>query len=476
MRTWLSAVLAGTLVAGCTVGPQYTGPPKVATAGRFLRTPPTTTTEAPALAEWWKLLEDATLNQLQAQALSDAPGIDAARARVDQARAAIRQERASRLPSIAAQATTVQAKIPGFDIQSAPPATGSASPSGESDDSLSIYNLGVNANWEVDFAGGARRRVEAANAQAAAAVENVNDAQVQLTSEVARAYVGLREAQARATLLRQQEALQQETLQLTRRRYAQGALPLFAVGNANAELESLKARVAEADADVAVFKDALASLTGHAPGGVDTLLAAAQPIPLPPRQVDIGDPAAVISRRPDIRGAERALAASTARIGEARAAKFPRLSFMGILGLGGTSPEDVLDLGNLSAITLPRLQWNLLDFGRTVAAEDQARAARDEAEARYREILLRALQDAEQSLARFGQHRAAVAAAAQISRQADTAAELNRQRFAAGTISKADLNASLRQRDEAQASLNRAVAAMTSSWIAVQKSLGLGWT
>jgi outer membrane protein, multidrug efflux system len=468
MRTWLSAALAGALVAGCTAaGPNYTG--------RFIRAPDATVAGAPVLAEWWKLLGDATLDQLQAQALSANPGIDAARARVAEARALIRQERANRMPALAVQASTVQAKTPGLDLQSGPPAAASGSPAGESDDSLSIYNLGLNANWEVEFAGGSARRIEAASAQAAAAAANVHDAQVQLTSEVARAYVGLREAQARAALLRQEEALQQETLQLTQRRYTQGTLPLFAVGNANAELESLKSRIAEADADVAVYKDALASLTGQAPGSLDALLAAAGPIPLPPQQVDVGDPGALISRRPDVRAAEQTLAASTARIGAASAANFPRLSFMGILGLGGTSPEDVLEFGNLSAIALPRLQWNLLDFGRAAAAEDQARATRDEAEARYREIVLRALQDAEQSLARFGQHRAAVAAAAQISRQANAAAELNRQRFAAGTISKTDLNVSLRQRQEARANLNRAVAAMTSSWIAVQKSLGLGW-
>jgi outer membrane protein TolC len=192
--------------------------------------------------------------------------------------------------------------------------------------------------------------------------------------------------------------------------------------------------------------------------------------------VAVGDPAALIARRPDIRAAERALAAANARIGVAEAARFPKLSFMGILGLGGTQPGDIFDLGNLSAIALPRLQWNLLDFGRTAASIDQAKAGREEALQRYREIVLRALQDAEQSLARFGQQRANVAALAQIKRQADTAADLNEQRYKAGAISQTDLNTSLRQRRQATADLNRSIAAMTNSWIAIQKSLGLGWS
>lgn len=208
---------------------------------------------------------------------------------------------------------------------------------------------------------------------------------------------------------------------------------------------------------------------------MDDLLAAPAPIPLPPASIAVSDPAELIARRPDIRAAERRLAAANARVGVAEAARFPRLSFMGILGLGGTDPEDVFDVANLSTIALPRLQWSLLDFGRTAAAIDQAQAARGEADARYRDVVLRALQDAEQSLQRFGQHRINVAALTQISRQADTAAELNQQRFTAGAIGRSDLNLALRQRAQARANLSRAVAEMTTSWVAIQKSLGLGW-
>ncbi len=287
--------------------------------------------------------------------------------------------------------------------------------------------------------------------------------------------MSLRYAQSRLELALSERELQQQTLELTYQRYTQGALPLFPVGNANAELELLKAQIAEARADIAVFKDTLAVLTDEAPGALDGLLDEQGDIPLPPERVSVGNPAALIARRPDVRAAERMLAAANARIGVAEAARFPKLSFMGILGLGGSQPDDILDPGNLSTIALPRLQWNLLDFGRTAASIDQAVSARDEAEERYREIVLGALRDAEQALARFGQQRANVAALAQIRRQADTAAELNEQRHAAGVISLGDLNNSIRQRQQARANLDRAIAAMTNSWIAIQKSLGLGW-
>jgi len=450
---------------------------KTVGADGFVRAGSDVDSQAPVASDWWLLLGDPVLNDLEARALAGNPGVAAARARIDQARASLWQERANRLPSAAAQATTIQARVPGLDLQSGPPAGSPDAPSQDGDqDTLSVYNVGLNANWEIDFAGGQIRRIEAANAQAAASVANAEDAQVQLAAEVARAYVGLREAQARLNLVEQQRELQQQTLELTYQRYTQGALALFPVGNANAELELLKSQIAEATADIAVLKDTLAVLTGEAPGSLDQLLSKASAIPLPPARVAVGDPAALIARRPDIRAAERTLAAANARIGVAEAARFPKLSFMGILGLGGTQPDDIFDLGNLSAIALPQLQWNLLDFGRTAASVDQAEAGREEALQRYREIVLRALQDAEQSLARFGQQRANVAALAQIKRQADTAAELDQQRYNAGAISLVDLNTSLRQRQQATADLNRSMAAMTNSWIAIQKSLGLGWS
>lgn len=477
MRNAFPAAMASILLCSCAVGPDYGGPPSIAlgeTKG-FLRASGETVVPDPPLGDWWTLLGDPVLDQLEARALAGNPGLAAAQARVGQARAAVRREQAERLPTLAAQATTIQAKVPGLDLQG-PPAASTPDPSaGQPNDRLSIYNVGLNANWEIDFAGGRLRRIEGANAEAAAAVATVDDAKVQLTAEVARAYVGLREAELRLQLARQERDLQKQTLDLTFQRYTAGVTALFPVGAANAELELLTSQIAEAQADTAVLKDALSVLIGSPPGGLDDLLATTAPIPLPPASVAVSDPTALIARRPDIRAAERKLAAANARVGVAAAARFPRLSFMGILGLGGADPQDVFDLSNLSTIALPRLQWSLVDFGRTTAAIEQADSARREADAGYRDVVLGALQDAEQSLARFGQHRASVAALAQINRQADTAAGLDQQRYTSGAISRTELNLTLRRQAQARANLNRSLAAMTVSWVALQKSLGLGW-
>jgi len=479
MKNPITPLLVLAFLSACTVGPDYAGPPDIAGAGMpegaFARQTTEVSSTAPLLAEWWVALDDPVLTDLEQMAIANNPGLEAAQARVTQARASVRQERANRWPVAGAQATSIQAEVPGLDIQSdsGPPQGGPESD--EENSTLSIYNLGVSANWEIDLAGGQQRTIEAANALAAGSVATAADAQVQLTAEVAHAYVALRERQLRIELLRQQVALQEESLQLVIQRFQQGTIAAFPVGQANNILQSLNADLAAAEADAAIYLNALAVLVGQAPGTLDDFLAGPAPLPLPPEQVSIGDPASLIARRPDIRAAERNIAAATARIGVVEAARYPKISFMGILGIGGTSLSDVFDLSNLSAIAVPQLQWGFLDFGRTAAGIDQAEAGQIEAEAQYRQIVLGALQDAENSLSRFAQQRRTVAALAQIEQSATRSAELNRQRYEAGVISLGHLNAAERERLMAEASLQQATAALTASYIAIQKSLGLGW-
>jgi outer membrane protein, multidrug efflux system len=481
MRNVKTFILMPFLLAGCTVGPDYAGPPPLghsAPPPSFVRQPGSVASAAPALADWWTAFNDPVLNDLEKRALAANPSIEAAQARISQARASVRQERANLFPTAGAQATAIFADLPGLDLQSnqgnqsAPTDSASA---GNQDNSLSFFNLGLNANWEIDLAGGQRRKIEAANARAAAAVFHAADAQVQLTAEVAQSYINLRERQQRADELRRSREIQQQLLDLTGQRFRQGTVPAFAVGQANRALQSTITELAAAEAETEIYLNAIASLAGEVPGSLDTVLSPGGDVPLPPSQVAVGDPASLIRRRPDIRAAERNIAAATARIGVAEAARFPKISFMGILGVGGTSLGDLADLDNISKIAIPQLQWGLLDFGRTSAAIDQARAGRGEAEATYRQVVLGALQDAESSLSRFAQHRRTVAALAEIKQSADQAAVLMQQRYERGTISRADQLEAERQKILASINLRTALAALTGSYIAIQKSLGMGW-
>lgn len=484
-------LLSLVLLGACTVGPNYAGPPRVGTAGQppaaFVRGGDVATAEAPQPARWWTTLNDATLDMLETRALAANPSIAVAQARLRQARGALRLERANQLPQAGASGMYVHAELPGIDLGSLTGGSGEGEGSGggtgggaaatEAPDlgSLDFFNVGFDASWEIDLFGGQRRTVEAARATLQAAVANVADAQVQLTAEVANAYVALRDRQQRLVLARQSGVFQRQMFELTQQRAAQGTASALEVERLRTQLESTEAEQVPLAAEIEAYLNALAVLTGAEPGSLDATLSTPGPALLPPAQVAVGDPTSLLQRRPDIRAAERQLAAYTARIGVAEASRFPRLSLMGMLGLGGTSPEALVDLDNLAALAMPRLQWSVLDFGRARGRVEQAEGARDEAEAQYRQAVLRALQDAEDSLSRFGHRRETVASLVRVRASAVRAAGLTQQRYRAGTARLIDALDAERQRVSAEQNLAQATAALTGDYVALQKALGLGW-
>ncbi|MCB4860678.1 efflux transporter outer membrane subunit [Sphingobium sp. PNB] len=468
------AILPLLTLAACTAGPDYQGPEAarpVSPAARFVRTPADAGPQAPAAAAWWTALGDPVLDALESRALAASPGVAVAEARVRQARASLRTERANALPNVNASALYVHATVPGVDLGNSE----EDSSDGGDSQSLNFYNLGFDASWEVDLWGGRRRGVEAVRAQVEAAQANVADAQVSLTAEIAQAYVNLRDRQQRIALAQQATARQREMLRLTEQRHAGGTASALEVEQQRNQLEQSDAALLPLSAERDAYLNALATLAGEAPGALDAMLAAPAPVPLPPAQVAVGDPAALLRRRPDIRAAERQFAAATARIGVAEAARFPSLSFMGLIGIGGTDPGDLVDLDTLAAIAMPRLSWSFLDLGRNAARVGQAEGVRDEAAAQYRQAVLNALRDGEDALSRFGARRLSVASAARSKASAERAAALMRQRFEAGTATRIQLLDAERQSLSAAQALTQGTAAMTADYIALQKALGLGW-
>lgn len=471
-------------VGGCTVGPNYTKPPAAASQaiarGRFVRGDDPSVSAAPGLARWWDSLGDPTLAALVDDALAHSPNIDVAQARIREAGAQLRAQRASSLPSISASASYLNARLPGTSLgqESSGGSGDSGGDSGASDSasSLEFYNLGGTASWEPDLFGGGRRGVEQARATIGQRFADLADAQVSLSAQVAQAYVNLRDVEDRARLNARSTALQRQALALVRQRFAAGTASALDVERLQAQLESTDAQTIPLAAQRDEYRNQLALLTGREAGALDATLAPPAPVPLPPAQVAIGDPAALIARRPDIRAAERALAARTAAIGVSKARLFPSLSFMGLFGLGGTSLADIVDPGKFTALVAPMLSWSVLDFGKNQAAVRQSEAQRDTAEAQYRQTVLAALEDAETSLSRFGNVRRQLAENARAEATAARSVALNDQRVQAGTSTLIDQLDIERQRLSAAIAVAQSKAALTNSYIAVNKALGLGWT
>ncbi|MBM3928694.1 MAG: efflux transporter outer membrane subunit [Sphingomonadales bacterium] len=450
--------------------------------GGFVRATPQMTADAPAVARWWEGFGDPLLDTLVADALAHSPTIDQVTARVREAQAQQRQQRTGQLPSVSANATVIRADLPGLDLgagqsggqgqgqgQGNAQAQGGGSP-------LTFYNLGLNAAWELDLFGGGRRSNEQAAAAVGARIADLADAQVSLSAGVAQAYVALRDVQERIRLNARSTQLQQQQIALTRQRFDQGVASRLDLERLQGQLDQTVAQAIPLAAQRDEYLNQLAVLTGRAPGALDATLATAAPVPLPPAQVAVGDPAQLIARRPDVRAAERQLAAATAGVGVSKAKELPTVRFLGLLGLGGTTPGAVFDLGNLTTLAAPSLSWSFLDFGRARAATRASEAQRDQADATYRRAVLEALQDAETQLSRFGNSRIQLGQLAQAEATASRAAALNRQRVAAGTsrlIDQLDID---RQQIAAQIAVAQAKAGVSTSYIAVNKALGLGWS
>ena len=300
-----------------------------------------------------------------------------------------------------------------------------------------------------------------------------------LTAQVAQAYIDLRDAQERARLNAESSRLQARSLDLTRQRFAAGTASALDVERLDNQRQTTDAQAVPLQAQIDEQLDTLAVLTGRAPGALDATLQVPKgqsiAVPLPPASVPIGDPGALIAHRPDVRAAERQLAADTAQIGIDKAKLFPNIQFMGILGLGGTKPGDVFDLGNLTSLIAPMLNWNILDFGKKQAVVRQSKAQREAAEATYLQKMLAALQDAETSLSRFGNARIQLAGLARAEAAATRAAALGDLRLKAGTSTTIDQLDIERQRLQAAVAVAQGKAQLTKYYVGVQKSLGLGW-
>jgi NodT family efflux transporter outer membrane factor (OMF) lipoprotein len=432
-------------------------------APRFVRdaAASTTATSAPATATWWRSLNDPTLDALVEQALHDSPTLQAAEARLRAARASLNQQEVKGRPS--GSASTLGAGVwqaPGTDEST----------------SLRLYSVGFDATWELDLFGGTRRAVESASAQAQAVRADLADAQVSLTAEVAQTYVALRSQQRRLALLQDTATLDTQALALMQQRLDRGVSTADELEQRKSQGEGTQASVADLAAQISASLDRLALLTGQASGALDASLGAAAPgLPALPQEVPIGDPASLLKRRPDIRAAERRLASRNAQIGQQTAGYFPKLSLLGDIGFAGTQLGGLLSSKSLALIAVPYLSWNVLDFGRTAAAVRQAEAGRDEAVANYQAAVLGALQDANGALSNFGQQRQVLQRLLAQQASADRTLALAQQRRQAGVTSQLDLLDTRRSEIDAQMKALDGEAQLLKDFVALQKSLGLGW-
>lgn len=458
----VATVLGSLLLAACAVGPDYK-PPEAEAAPRFDHLEAEAYSSEATVAQFWTQFEDETLERLVDDALAANHDLRIALTRVAEARALRGETRLDLAPTVTAGAGYTEQRLADAQRTLGVPRD------------LELYDAGFDAFWELDFFGRIRRAVEASNAELDAAEASLRDAQVIVTAEVTRTYFDLRGQQQQLDVARRNVENQGETLELTNLRLEAGRGTELDTSRAQAQLSGTLTTIAPLEAAIARSIHRLGVLTGREPGALRDTLAASKDLPVIPRIAAVGDPAGLLRRRPDIRVAERQLAASTARIGVAVADLFPRVSFTGSVGTVADSIGALGDSGSDAYFLAPGISWAAFDLGRVRAQIAAARARADGALLQYEQTVLRALEETENALVTHARARQRLTHAEDASRASSQAAGLARLRFEGGTSDFLQVLDAERTQLEAEDRLAQARTEAATSLIAVYKSLGGGW-
>lgn len=467
-RFLTASAVAALLTSACAVGPKApdaTLPP--AASGAFIGSATPAVSAAQARDDWWRLYADPVLDGLIEQALAENNDLEAADANLRRVRAALGEARSGRLPS-----TTINAAA---NRSRASAAVTPGLPAGQKAPEVETYDVGLDVAYEIDLFGRVGSSIRAARADADAAAAARDVVRVTVAAETARAYADACSANAQIAVAERTLQLQTETAGLTQRLLDAGTGNGLDVARARAVLDQTRAGLPplRAQRDGALFR--LAVLTGRPPAEASQ---AARACAAPPRlnqPIPVGDGAALLARRPDVRQAERALAAAGARVNVATADLFPSIRLGGGFGATALDSNGLGDSENFRFSVGPLISWSFPNVLAARARIKQAGAASDAALATFDQTVLTALQETETALANYASELDRNAALKAARDQAATAARLSRLRFDAGADSFLTVLDAERTLAGADAQLASSDALITSYQIAVFKALAGGW-
>jgi NodT family efflux transporter outer membrane factor (OMF) lipoprotein len=453
---------------GCiTVGPDYVQPE--------MAVPDAWHTDAVAgleagdapLERWWSVLDDPDLDDLITRAKAANRDLRTGVWRVEEARA---------LRGVAAGAAYPQVEARGAASRSEASdngALGDLAPDGF--DAADLYEVGVGASWEIDVFGRIRRTVESADALLDADVEAYRDVLVSLLAEVASAYVDLRTTQERLRLARNNVDIQNNTLSLTQDRFRVGLVSGLDVAQAEAILASTEALIPQLRTQRELALNRLAVLLGAIPGSLHDELLASPGIPHEPQETATGLPADLLRQRPDVRRAERSLAAQTARIGIATADLYPSFSLTGYLGLEAVDGSDLFDTGSTTwSFGLP-VRWAIFSGGR-IRSQIRAEEARTEqALAVYEQTVLRALEEVENALYAYAEETIRRERLRQTVDATERSLDLVMTQYRSGLTNFQNVLDTQRSLLTRQDELAASEGQVTQNLIALYRALGGGW-
>lgn len=463
--------LIGVLVlSGCAaVGPDYE-PPKMPVPRQWTETTAATGSQPD---KWWKTFNDPVLDRLIGDAITSNLDLKLALERVKDARALRSATIAAGLPSLDAKSNVSRR----FNNTTSPASqTGTSSVGGGfgiGNQLINIFQLGFDAQWELDFFGGVRRAIEAADATIEVEVENSRDVRVTLLGEVARNYIELRANQQLAAITRENLQAQQETLELTQIRQQTGLANMLEVTQAQAQAATTEAQLPNYETLAKQAMHALGVLLGKEPGALTVLLERQGAIPNA-SQVIANLPSELLQRRPDIRRAERQLAVANASVGVATAELYPKINLAAFIGLQNTTITDFTPLGKswsaAGSLTMPIFNWGKLN-----ANIDSKKAQYEQTFLSYQSTVLSAFKEVEDALIAYSKEQERRKALAKAVAANQLAVQLANERYRKGLTAFLDVLTSQTALYQAQNSLISSESRLSSNLIALYKALGGGW-
>ena len=462
----LLPIAGALLLAGCaTVGPDYASPePSAPAQAPFLGTtsPAFTGDEPPG--RWWSLYGDPVLDGLIEQALAENTDLRVAAANLARARAVLRETRAGRLPStdVSAGVTYGRQASPGVDPAFAP-------------DAQTVFDAGLDIGYQLDLFGRIRRAVEASRADVEAVQAAFDTTRITVAAETARAYADACSTGRRLEVARRSVEVQEQTFDLTRRLLEGGRGTALETGRAASQLEQTRAAIPtlQAQRDAALFR--LSVLTGRPPVEFPAMVAQCTTPPVLETPIPVGDGASLLRRRPDIRQAERDLAAATARIGVATAELYPDISLGLSVGSTATSLGDLVSDSGFRYSLGPLISWTFPNTAVARARIAQAEASAQAALAEFDGTWLDALQETETALSRYGNELDRVATLRRARDQSAEAARIARLRYQAGRESFQIVLDAERELANTEALLAQSQAQLSDNLISLFLALGGGW-
>lgn len=460
-----TVLLTAALLGGCrAVGPDYESPTAVVPVGWREQAAVAQSESAPRdrTARWWRAFEDPVLDRLISRALESGPDRRAAMARLREARALRGVAAGERFPALDAVAAYRESGESRF------------SPVGAAAEDGALYSAGLDASWEVDLWGRVQRSVEAADAELGAAAEEARGVFLAVAAETAVNYVELRAFQRRLAIARTNVALQEQTLQLVQSRFDAGFVGARDLAQASTNLAMTRSRVPVLEAGERAAENRLGVMLGVAPGTLSGELDAAPAIPVPPLTAVAGVPADVVRDRPDIRRAERDLAAAHARGGMARGDLYPRLVLGGSIRIAATDTDDLLRSGSDFFGIGPSVRWNLFDGARMRRRIEAQDARTEQALIRWERAVLAGLEESESAMTAFVREQTRRRELLDAATEARRAVDLARIEYREGQSDFQAVLDSERALAQIEDELAGSEAAVATQFVVLHKALGSG--